>query len=323
MNIYKKLRSQINFYLLLLGLMLTQSCSSSPALDADIIAASGGETNPKVIPLSDYKQVLELFDELNYTTEAWQAGIREVPRVYISEITDRWSKVTTKEIDVNLKKKLFFRTIGPLALRSNELILEDRSRVETLLKASTKINAKDQDWLNSLASEYRLEPTDYADPVSLASALLLRVDIVPASLVLAQAAEESGWGTSRFAFTGNALFGQWTWGDKGIRPTEQRAGKGDYKIAAFDAPLQSVQAHARNLNSHRAYAEFRAARAKLRAANARINGHDLAASLISYSERGEEYVKTLRSIMSFNRLDPADDAYLGNNQPIVLVDPNI
>ena len=302
---------------------MIQSCSGSPELDADIIAATGGELNPKIVPLANYKQALELFDELNYTSEAWQAGIREVPRIYLSEITDRWSKVTTKEIDIPLKKKLFFRAIGPLALRSNELILQDRSRIEAIAKSSGKISADEQIWLEALTNDYGLNPADFENNVRLIEELLPRVDIVPASLVLAQAAEESGWGTSRFAFTGNALFGQWTWSGKGIRPAEQRAGKGDYKIAAFDAPLQSVQAHARNLNSHRAYADFRAERARLRAAGARISGHELAGTLTSYSERGAEYVKTLRSIMSYNKLDPADDAYLGNNQPIVMVDPDM
>jgi Bax protein len=306
-----------------LGMLVMQSCSSSPELDADIIAATGGEPNPRIVPLSNYKQALELFDELNYTTEAWQAGIREVPRIYLSEITDRWSKVTTKEIDIPLKKKLFFRAIGPLALRSNELILQDRTRIESIANSSKTASTAEQAWLAELAVSYGLNTDDYADNAGLIEALLPRVDIIPPSLVLAQAAEESGWGTSRFAFTGNALFGQWTWGEKGIRPSEQRDGKGDYKIAAFDAPLQSVQAHAQNLNTHRAYAAFRAERAKLRAADARLSGAVLAGTLTSYSERGEEYVKGLRSIMSYNKLDPADDAYLGNNQAIVLVEPDI
>jgi Bax protein len=323
MSQLNSLRPNYSVPVFLLSMLIMQSCSSSPELDADIIAATGGEPNPRVVPLSNYKQVLELFDELNYTSEAWQAGIREVPRIYLSEITDRWSKVTTKEIDIPLKKKLFFRAIGPLALRSNELILQDRTRLEAIGNNGGNASSDEQAWLAGLASSYGLNTDDYSNDTALIEALLSRVDIVPPSLVLAQAAEESGWGTSRFAFKGNALFGQWTWGEKGIRPTEQRDGKGDYKIATFDAPLQSVQAHAQNLNTHRAYVAFRAERARLRAAGARISGDVLAGTLSSYSERGADYVKTLRGIMSYNKLDPADDAYLGNNQAIVMVDPDI
>ena len=300
---------------LLLLSMMSAACSEPAApvseLDADILAATGGEPSPRAVALENYQQVLDLFDELEYTPEAWQAGIREVPRVYLAEINDRWARVTTKEIDVTLKKRLFFRAMGPLALRSNELILADRQRL---------LDGDDGAWLEQLAGDYGLDTGDYDNADELREALLSRVDIVPPSLVLAQAAEESGWGTSRFAFTGNALFGQWTWGDNGIRPEQQRESRGDYKIAAFDAPLQSVQAHARNLNTHRAYAEFRRMRAEMRAENRRLSGNELAATLTSYSERGAEYVKSLRSIMSYNTLDPADDAYLRDSQAIVLVE---
>jgi Bax protein len=284
----------------------------------DYSLATGGEKNPRVVPIDTYKDALTLFDELDYTQEAWQAGIRVVPRLYLSNISDQWSKKTTKEIDVKLKKEIFFRAIGPLALRSNELILQDRNKLQTLLAKQDKLSTAERDWLGQLATTYGLDIAAYPNANELEEALLPRVDIVPPSLVLAQAAEESGWGTSRFASAGNALFGQWTWGGKGIRPEQQRGGKGDYKIAAFDAPLQSVQAHAKNLNTHSAYLQFRIKRAQLRADNKRIAGYDLAGPLTSYSERGQDYVKTLRSIISYNKLDDADDAYLDDAQAIVL-----
>jgi Bax protein len=285
---------------------------------ADYSLATGGEKNPRVVPIATYKDALALFDQLDYTQEAWQAGIRVVPRLYISNISDQWSKKTTKEIDVKLKKEIFFRAIGPLALRSNELILQDRKKLQALMAKHDNLSAAERDWLGQLATIYGLDIATYPDANELEEALLPRVDVIPPSLVLAQAAEESGWGTSRFASAGNALFGQWTWGGKGIRPEQQRGGKGDYKIAAFDAPLQSVQAHARNLNTHSAYLQFRIKRAQLRADNKRIAGYDLAGALTSYSERGQDYVKTLRSIISYNNLDDADDAYLDDAQAIVL-----
>ena len=287
----------------------------------DYAAATGGESNPRVVSIDNYKAVLTLFDELDYTQAAWQEGIRVVPRVYISTISDQWSKTTTKAIDVTLKKQIFFRAIGPLALRSNELILQDREKLLALLAKDNNLSATEREWLIQLANAYGIDTAAYPDANELEEALLPRVDIIPPSLVLAQAAEESGWGTSRFAFTGNALFGQWTWGDKGIRPEQQRGGKGDYKIAAFEAPLQSVQSHAKNLNTHSAYLQFRIKRAQLRADNRRISGHDLAGALASYSERGQDYVKTLRSLISYNHLDNADDAYLDDAQAIVLAPP--
>jgi len=295
--------------------VLTAACVKA----TDYAAATGGESDPRVVPIGNYKDALALFDELGYTSAQWQAGIREIPRLYLNTISDQWSKKTTQEITVQLKKEIFFRAIGPLALRSNELVMQQREKLEALHAKQDKLSADERAWLEQLAGEYGLDVAAYPDQTELEEALLPRVDIIPASLVLAQAAEESGWGTSRFAFTGNALFGQWTWGGKGIRPEEQREGKGDYKIAAFDAPLESVQAHASNLNTHNAYLQFRVKRAQLRASGERITGHELAGALTSYSERGQDYVKTIRSIISYNNLDDADDAYLDDKQPIVLV----
>lgn len=293
--------------------------SSACAKATDYAAATGGDTEPRVVKVAGYQELLDLFAELGYTPDAWQAGIREVPRIYLSAIPERWGKSTSKEVEVRLKKQIFFRALGPLALRSNELILADRARLEGLLKQPAAIGGKDKTWLDNLAEQYGLQPAAYEDSGELAQTLLPRVDIVPASLVLAQAAEESGWGTSRFAFTGNALFGQWTWGEDGIRPEQQRGGRGDYKIAAFDAPLQSVQAHALNLNTHSAYLQFRLKRAQARKAGRPVRGDELAGALTSYSERGADYVKTIRSIISYNKLAETDSASLQDSQPLVLV----
>ena len=120
--------------------------------------------------------------------------------------------------------------------------------------------------------------------------LLNRIDNVPASLALAQSAEESGWGTSRFSDLGNAVFGQWTWASEGMQPTEQRAGIGDYRIANFETPLASVPAYMRNLNTHHAYKSFRKRRAELRARGEPIRGAGLVHTLGSYSERGQDYI---------------------------------
>jgi Bax protein len=148
----------------------------------------------------------------------------------------------------------------------------------------------------------------------------MRADIVPVSLSLAQAASESGWGTSRFAAEGNSLFGQWSWG-KGLKPTEQRAEDlGDHRVAAFGSTGQAAYAYARNLNTQEAYRDFRLKRADLRRRNLRVSGEVLVETLIRYSERGQAYVEDLKTIIRQNRLADADDAYLRDMAVIRIVD---
>ena len=269
-----------------------------------------------------YKDIDQLFEQLDYTPETWQAGIREVPRVYLTDVSDNWRDKYTKEISVTHKKRLFFRAMAPLVLRSNELILEDRTALKELRTAAgnRQLSSEQQSQLRDIALRFRVidEKIDAIGDSEFAE-LWTRVDIVPVSLALSQSAEESGWGTSRFAAEGNSLFGQWSWG-KGITPQEQRTSdKGDYRIAAFESPLDSVRGYTMNLNTHNAYRELRQKRAELRQAGKPIRGADLVSTLNRYSERGEAYVDSLRSIMSYNKLEPADDAYLGDGQPIELV----
>ncbi len=181
------------------------------------------------VEVGSYKDVLELFGKLNYTPESWQTGIREVPRAYLVIIGDRWGSSTTKEITVLNKKQLFFRGIAPLILNSNELILKDRSRLERIrssLLAQDSIPETDHTWILKLADLYKIKSTDEGLTATELDELWLRVDVVPPSLALAQAAEESGWGTSRFAAQGNAVYGQWTWGKNAIKPEQQREGVG-------------------------------------------------------------------------------------------------
>lgn len=269
---------------------------------------------------SSYEQVLELFDELDYTPETWQAGIRSIPRVYISNVPERWRGRVSNEISILLKKQLFFRVLAPLILRSNEIILIDRKRLIALQERSA-IEGEDAEWLVALVIRYGVidKNTEKRSAETLVE-LLKRVDIVPVSLALAQAAEESGWGTSRFADQGNAIFGQWTWGEQGILPNEQRAGLGNYKIASFDSPLESIQSYMHDLNTNTAYGDLRARRSAMRLAGESVLGWDLAESLTSYSERGEEYIKSLHAIMRVNKLAPADTAFLQDG-PIVNMRP--
>jgi Bax protein len=144
-------------------------------------------------------------------------------------------------------------------------------------------------------------------------------------LALAQAASESGWGTSRFASAGNALFGQWTWG-KGLKPTEQRTSEfGDQRVAAFDSIVLAAYSYALNLNTGRAYHDFRLKRADLRRQKQRISGTILAETLLRYSERGQAYVNDLEALIRQNQFDAVDDAYLRRMAVIHIVpaDPNL
>jgi len=269
-----------------------------------------------------YKDMLDLFDKVNYTPESWQAGIREVPRLYLTVIGDRWGSVTTKEITVEYKKRLFFRGLAPLILRSNELILKDRKRLESILDSfqqTDPLPEMDQVWIKKLATLYKVKVGEDQVSESMLDELWLKVDIVPPSLALAQGAEESGWGTSRFAAAGNAIYGQWTWGKNAIKPEQQRKELGNYGIAAFESIQESVSAYMLNLNTHNAYADLRNKRAELRRDGKKITGSVLAEQLTKYSERGEEYVKTLKVMMDYNRLNPVDDAYLSNDPPLYLV----
>jgi uncharacterized FlgJ-related protein len=261
------------------------------------------------IEVGSPEEILAFFEKLNYTPEAWEKGIREVPRIYIMNVGKNW-RVNSQNIEVIHKKRIFFRALGPLVLRANEVILEDREHL-IALSGKPDLSNDDAAWLRGLAQRYKVEGE--LDEAGLAE-LVKRVDAVPVSLVLAQGAEESGWGTSRFAAEGNALFGQWTWGGKGIKPKQQREGLGDYRIAAFDTPLESVEAYLLNINTNNSYKELRERRAAMRARQEDLSGWELAEALTSYSERGPEYVESLHAIMRVNKLPPADEAVLVGTQ---------
>ena len=272
--------------------------------------------------VSNYKDILALFEELNYTPEAWQSGIREVPRVYLPLIGEKWGAGRSDELTVENKKRLFFRASAPLILRANELIMVDRNRLKDIRSTDKKnaaISEKDRSWILKLAKVYKVDAEDGQVTSTVIDALWKKVDIVPASLALAQAAEESGWGTSRFAAEGNAVYGQWTWGSNAITPEKQRKELGNYGIASFETLQQSICAYMLNLNTHNAYASLREKRAELREKDEKITGNILAGQLTKYSERGEEYVKSLRSLMEYNKLGPTDEAYLSKDDPIYLV----
>lgn len=309
-------------------------------LSMAVSGACGGEAAPPgaaadaadtvYVSFETEQDIEAFFDEVNYSPQAWAEGVREVPRMYVTEVGARWRERANTDLSVASKKRIFFRALGPLALRSNELIRAERERLLSLPESGA-LGAEDRAWLAGLATDYGLEPPGPGDDASagvpsaevwdaLRTELAVRVDEVPVSLVLAQAANESGWGTSRFAHEGNALFGQWTFGGSGMLPEAQRASLGDYRVAAFETPLLSVIAYMRNLNTHTAYAHLRQLRARARAAGKPLSGYELAAGLDNYSERGQEYVDEIRAMIDVNRLRLADETYLAPG-PVYLVVP--
>ena len=211
-------------------------------------------------------------------------------------------------LDVSERKTVFLSLVLPLILEANAHISMERRRLRHAIErraAGQKLPQEMKDWLAGVAKRYKGSP-DRLDE------LLLRVDTVPPSLVLAQAAAESGWGTSRFAIEGNAIFGQWTTTrGKGLVPLGRPEGE-TYKVRSFDRLIDSVNAYMRNLNTHRSYRGFRKLRAEMRDTGRPLDGAKLAGRLQRYSETGQEYVDLLRDIIRKNRLSPLDRATLGD-----------
>ncbi len=199
------------------------------------------------------------------------------------------------------RKELFLQIVLPLVLQENNNIKLDRKRLFSIINKSNNTNIEKK-WLEKKYKQYGIPSRDL-------STLKIRMDEVPVSLALAQAAKETGWGTSRFAQEGNALFGQWTWSGDGLRPKEADESEG-HKVMKFNILQASVRAYQRNLNTHKTYREFRLARAQLRDEGKQLDSIVLAKYLDEYAETGQEYVKILRKIIEQNDLKDFDDAKL-------------
>jgi Bax protein len=245
------------------------------------------------------------FTQIGYDLDSVVSGDSRVPRVFLGSIPPDMDEIAPVEV----RKSVFFKSVLPLILQVNEQIISDRHRIWTLrhrVATGNRLDALERLWLVALANRYGVERDDF-------EALLERVDIIPPSLALAQSAEESGWGTSRFVREGNALFGQWVFGaDDHLIPGRRDAGK-HHKIKAFDNLLHSVRAYAHNLNTHSAYGRFRSGRAAARADGRPLDGLALAATMMRYSERGEAYIHSIRTIIRANDLSRLDDARLHEN----------
>lgn len=211
--------------------------------------------------------------------------------------------------DESERKRAFFCYLAPLVERANGVVMQDRKRLERLRKehpSGRGLEADSRRFVETMASDYGLEGA--ALDGSLFQRLLVRVDGVPVSLALAQAANESAWGTSRFALEGHNYFGQWCF-RKGCGIVPQKRAKGaTYEVQAFSNVGDSVTAFIRNLNTNSSYAKFREIRAKRRSEGETASGASLAEGLRDYSARRGEYVRTLRNMIRFNHLEQFDSS---------------
>lgn len=208
--------------------------------------------------------------------------------------------------DIARKKSLFFRSLLPIVMIENYNLGLQREHILALMRLNVEqMTSEEQAWLQQIAAWYKL---DYEPTVThFWRNLLSRVDNVPAPLVLAQAANESAWGTSRFARQGNNLFGLWTYDESmGIVPAGREKGQ-KHAVQVFATIRDSVREYMRNLNSHRAYDDFRKARAEHRRLGEPLHAEKLAAGLLPYSQRGQAYVDEIRSMIRGNRLALVDD----------------
>ena len=244
----------------------------------------------------DTKITLNLFEDLKYDLKGIRSGALVKP-IYLSKLPKDLRKLKSTQ----KKKDTFIKIVMPLILDENNKILENRKKLFKILGKQNNSRGE-RVWLKRRFEDYEIKNEDVTE-------LKIRMDIVPVSIAIAQAAKESGWGTSRFALEGNAMFGQWTWGKKGISPLKKEKNQ-DHKILKFPILRSSVKAYKNNLNTHNGYKEFREKRADLRRKNKKISGVVLVQYLYNYAATGSEYTKILKKIIEQNQLTDFDGAVL-------------
>ena len=242
------------------------------------------------------KQIEDLFSETNYNL----LNVRRTKLVQPIPI-DHLPK-EMKIIDNTKKRKsLFIKIILPLIIEENNNIKLDRIKLFSILNKNTNSNAEKK-WLNSKFKQYGVVNKDLLT-------LKVRMDVIPVSLAIAQAANETAWGKSRFALEGNALFGQWTWSGEGIKPAAADT-DATHKVMRFNELKFSIRAYQRNLNTHASYKDFRMVRGMLRDKKKNLDSIILVNYLSKYAQTGEEYIINLKKIIKQNNLRDFDDARL-------------
>ena len=259
----------------------------------DIFSLNDLETDSVRLSAATIKQ---LFEDTNYSLK----DVRKNKLVKPVALTLLPQEIKMIE-NTKKRKEFFIQIVLPLIVKENNNIRIDRKTLFRVINKSNNSVAEKQ-WLEKKYKQYGVKSGDL-------SSLKVRMDEIPVSLAIAQAAKETGWGTSRFAQEGNALFGQWTWSGEGLKPKDADADKG-HKVMKFNVLQASVRAYQRNLNTHRTYKEFRKARAELRDLNKPLDSMELSKYLNKYAETGNQYVEVLQKIIKQNNLKDFDDARL-------------
>lgn len=235
------------------------------------------------------------FTMQGYTLDAVRDEGEAVPRVFLAQLPRDLPSLPSPDF----RKTVFIKMMLPLVLAENERIRQDRARaleIRAQLEEGLPVESEQLAWLTKLAERYGVDDGNLDE-------LFRRVDVVPPALALAQAALETGWGTSSVAQRGHAMFGQMVFRIEGDETVAS--------VKTFSSLAAAVEAYAYNLNTHRAYAEFRQARSKMRAAGRVIDGYELSQHLIRYSELKDDYVQAVRGLIRYNNLRPFDRARLG------------
>ena len=243
--------------------------------------------------------VIQLFKDVDYDLRKVR-NEKLVKPIYFTQFPRDLDNLQS----VQLKKETFIKIVLPLIVAENEKIVDDREKLKVLIEKKFTSDAEKQ-WLRQKLLEYKVKKGNLDE-------LLIRMDMIPVSIALAQAAKESGWGTSRFALEGNAIFGQWTWDGQGIAPLK-RDGDKNHKILKFPILRASVKAYKNNLNTHKSYLKFREKRKSLRGKDKNITGLALTDTLKNYAQTGSEYTKILNQIITQNRLSDFEPVRLVNS----------
>ena len=286
--------------------ILNKTLNKDKILEEDLIVENNErellydilEENNSEINLVRYttSEIDSLFREVNYNLKEVRVT-KLVKPVDIGLLPNEIKKIgNTKK-----RKEMFIKIILPLIVKENTKIRIDRKRLFTILNKNSNTNIEKK-WLEKKYKQYGARQNDL-------STLKVRMDEIPVSLAIAQAAKETGWGTSRFALKGNALFGQWTWSGDGLKPKNAEEGK-DHKVMKFHSLQLSVRAYLRNLNTHSSYKNLRKARTEHRNRNIPLDSLALAEHLDKYAETGNQYIEVLQKIIDQNNLKDFDDARL-------------
>lgn len=271
------------------------------------------------VRVADRQTFRALLDELGFDVSAIPDATTAVPPLYVHSQPSGYGDVA----DVNERKALFFSQILPLSLRVNSEIEAQR---ETMLALGERVadgeslSQTEREWLTDLALYYRTasRPDDLAaderfvmDPADVDfESLAVRVRPIPPALTIAQAAEESAWGMSRFAREGNAMFGQWTYDQDKMMVPRERPEDQNYGVERFERQIDAVRKYKRSLNSHPAYRGVRLLREQVIGRGQVPQGNVMAGGLENYSAREQEYIRSIRSIISYNNLTRFNQASL-------------